>query len=337
MVGLTYLVAARLCSRRIALVAAALTAVNPYLIFMSSYVLSENLYTVLLLVFLIEWEGGRREGYTNHLRLALMGALLGLAALARPNAAMLAAVAAAALLVLASGGLARRLGAAAVLVAGLGLVLAPWAVRNHQRMGQWIILTTHGGITFYQANNPLVCANPALRGGVAPREALPGWERISAAADPASNREAWRLGRAFLRENPGKIPGLLLGKFERFWRLRSHVPLSGVKSGWWWNKGSTLGRLASDLDVGAGLRRAGHTGLPARTGGDRSRLAQDAGPLRDDSGSSRRRPDLLWLAPGEVARRAGAGDLRRLRDCLAGRKVAAAHLPPSLTAAAGCC
>jgi hypothetical protein len=138
----------------------------------------------------------------------------------------------------------------AVLVAGLGLVIAPWAIRNHERLGKWILLTTHGGITFYQSNNPLVCTNPALRGGVAPREALPGWERMSAAADPTSDKEAWRLGEAFLRDNPRMIPRLLLGKFERFWRLQSHVPLSGVKSGWWWNKGSTLGRLASELDVG---------------------------------------------------------------------------------------
>jgi len=249
-VALTYLLARRLFSARIALGAAALAAVNPYLIFISSYVLTEGLYTVLALSFLVLLEGGRREAYARYQRLAALGGLLALTVLARPTAVGLAAFAAAAVLITGTGSVAQRLARVGVLAAGLALVLAPWAVRNHQRLGRWVVLTTHGGITFYQSNNPLVCANPDLRGGVAPREALPGWERISEATDVASDAEAWRLGKAFLRDNPRMIPGLLAGKFVRFWRLRSHVPLSGVKGGWWWNKRSALGRLASTIDAG---------------------------------------------------------------------------------------
>jgi hypothetical protein len=35
----------------------------------------------------------------------------------------------------------------------------------------------------------------------------------------------------------------------RFWRLAGDAPFSGVKSGWWWDKGKRFGSLASSLDV----------------------------------------------------------------------------------------
>jgi hypothetical protein len=46
------------------------------------------------------------------------------------------------------------------------------------------------------------------------------------------------------------VPLLAWRKFLRFWRFQSDVGLSGVKSGWWWNKESGLGKIASTLDVG---------------------------------------------------------------------------------------
>jgi 4-amino-4-deoxy-L-arabinose transferase-like glycosyltransferase len=250
-VALTYLLAGRLFTTRIGLVAAALVAINPYLVFISSYVLTENLYTVLGLTVLLVLEIGRRRAYAGIWLPALAGGLIGLASLTRPNAVGLVAFAAIAVTAFSSGGLARRSLRGAVVVAAMILALAPWTLRNHARLGEWVVLTTHGGITFYQSNNPLVCSEPAFYGSVAPREALPGWERIiSSATDTASDREAWRLGKTFLRENPRAIPGLLLRKFTRFWRLQSHAPSSGVKGGWWWNKHSPLGRIASQVDVG---------------------------------------------------------------------------------------
>jgi hypothetical protein len=39
-------------------------------------------------------------------------------------------------------------------------------------------------------------------------------------------------------------------KFVRFWRFRSEMGMSGIKSGWWFDKDSRLGKLAISLDVG---------------------------------------------------------------------------------------
>jgi 4-amino-4-deoxy-L-arabinose transferase-like glycosyltransferase len=250
-VGLTYLAAARFFSPRVAVAAAALTAVNPYLIFISSYLLTENLYTVLIMATVLTLaRAGGGPGCVGMAEMAGAGVLVGLASLARPNAAFLALFILPAILLWGRGQLSRRLTSLVVMVAAIAVTIAPWAIRNHAKLGSWVLFTTHGGITFYQSNNQLVCDEPSLRGSVAPRESLPGWEAIKNASELDGDKLAWGFARKFLQENPGLVPKLLGEKLLRFWRLRSHAPWSGVKSGWWWNKSMLLGNLASRFDFG---------------------------------------------------------------------------------------
>jgi hypothetical protein len=249
-VGLVYLVAGRLFTPGVALLAALLSAINPYLIFMSSYLLTENLYTVLVLLIVLVLQRGAAHGFAGWREVAISGLLLGVASLTRPNAVLLAGVVVPLILLTGKASMRGRIGKSVVLVFAVILAIIPWTLRNHAKLGEWVVFTTHGGVTFYQSNNRLVCEEPAMYGGVAPREMLPGWEAIHAAGEIGGDREAWRLAKGFLRENPRLIPKLVTHKFLRFWRLRSHAPTSGVKGGWWWNKGKLLGRMASSIDVG---------------------------------------------------------------------------------------
>lgn len=249
-VGLVYLVARRLFDPAVALLAALLCAINPYLIFISSYILTENLYTVLVLAIILILAGGAVKGFAGWRETALSGLVVGVASLTRPNAVLLAGAVVPLILLAGQTSLRGRVARCAVVIITVALVILPWTVRNHARLGEWVIFTTHGGITFYQSNNRLVCEEPTMLGSVAPREMLPGWAEIQAAGETEGDRAAWRLAKQFLRDNPGLVPGLVLNKFLRFWRLRSHAPASGVKGGWWWNKGKWLGRAASTLDVG---------------------------------------------------------------------------------------
>jgi hypothetical protein len=249
-VGLVYSVAARLFGLAAALLATALVALNPYLIFISSYLLTENLYTLLLLLIVLVLSKGAAQGFAGRREALASGLLLGVAGLTRPNAVLLLGAAVPLILLARRDGPGRRVAACIVCTAAVALAILPWAVRNRAELGEWVIFTTHGGITFYQSNNRLVCEEPAMLGSVAPREMLPGWAEIQAASELEGDREAWRRAKQFLRENPGLMPCLAGHKFMRFWRLRSHAPASGVKGGWWWDKGKTLGRLASSVDVG---------------------------------------------------------------------------------------
>ena len=221
---LAHSLARRLFSEGVSFLAAALVAVNPSLIFISAYLLAENLYIALLLVFLILFSGvGEKE--VSYGSCAAGGVVLGLASLSRPN------------------------GFPFALFAAVFATLAPWAARNEARFGKPVLFTTHGGITFYQGNNRVVSDVQAYHGTVAPLEALPGWNDLRGKGEIARDEEAWRLGKAFVRENPRLAAKMAVWRFTRFWRFTGDAGFSGVKSGWWWDRGKGLGSLASSTDV----------------------------------------------------------------------------------------
>ncbi len=247
-VFLTYLLARRLFTENAALAAAAIAALDPSLIFISSYLLAENLYIVLLLSFLALFA----RAATSPLSFGACGAggiLLGLASLARPNAFPFAVFAACAFALFGAGARGARIAKSALLLAAVFAALAPWAARNERRLGAPVLFTTHGGITFYQGNNRIAFDEPTYRGTVAPLAALPGWDRIKGMGEVEGDTEARRLGTEFVRENPGRFIRMAGWRFLRFWRFSGDAPFSGVKSGWWWDKGRGLGSLASSLDV----------------------------------------------------------------------------------------
>lgn len=250
-VALVYALARALIPERplAALVAAALAAASPQLVFISSYLLAENLYIVVSLLFLLAFARGP-AGETRPRRLVAAGALLGLGSLARPNLFPFALLVLAAMLLPGGGSIRGRAGRAALVALALAAAIAPWAIRNVRAVGAPVLFTTHGGITFYQGNNEVALAEPRYRGGVAPLNALPGWRAIiERRGEIERDREAWRLGREFVREHADAVPRMSLWKFVRFWRFRGEMGMSGVRSGWWWDRGRLLGRLASSFDA----------------------------------------------------------------------------------------
>jgi 4-amino-4-deoxy-L-arabinose transferase-like glycosyltransferase len=230
-------------------VTAGLTAVNPFLIFSSAYLHTENLYIVLLLSGLILC-AMRPAGLAWWRRATVAGVALGLADLCRPTAALVALWIGAAGIALGDGPLRRRLLWGSVVIAAVFATHVPWAARNHSVFGKWIFSTTHGGITFYQGNNSAVLEYPQYHGGVAPLHMLPGYDELKSKPEIPKDEAAREMGRRFLRENKSRIPILLWRKFARFWRFKSDVGIAGVRSGWWWSKESALGKMASSLDAG---------------------------------------------------------------------------------------
>jgi 4-amino-4-deoxy-L-arabinose transferase-like glycosyltransferase len=248
-VYLVFLVTRRYFDEPAALVAAAITAINPYLIMMSCYLLTENLYIILMLsTFLVfpfpSYLGGKIS------RVIGAAVLLALAALARPTGLPLALWILLAGLLFGTGAARIRLsrGVAGALV--FALIVMPWCVRNYRVVGGWVGLASHGGYTFYQGNNRNVLDIPNYHGGVAPLDGLPHAKEIYRMSELERERFCWKEGRRFLLDNKARVPKLLWWKFARFWRLKSDAGLSGVKSGWWWSRDSVIGKLATVLDVG---------------------------------------------------------------------------------------
>ena len=248
-VWLTGALARRLFGDAVGLVAAALAALNPFLTFISGYLLTENLYLAFVLAAFCVTPTPRDVAVARWGRGGLVGVLVGLATLTRPSGLPMFEWIVIAVLALAAAPWRTRLVHTAVVAAAFAVTIAPWYARNHAAVGGWT-LTTHGGITFYQGNNHKVADVPSWRGGVAPLEALPRYDELARMPEVDRDRLAWRLGREFLRYQWREIPGLVGWKLVRFWRLKSDMGLSGIRSGWWWSKDSMIGRLAADVDVG---------------------------------------------------------------------------------------
>jgi 4-amino-4-deoxy-L-arabinose transferase-like glycosyltransferase len=246
---LSYILSKKLFPEPVAITATAFVAFSPSLIFISSYLLVENLYILLLLTFLMLFVDGIEQP-VSYRRCFVGGIILGLSSLARPNAFPLTLFVIAAYFLFSRERCAGRFLKSIVILASFFAMASPWILRNEVRFGSVVLFTTHGGLAFYQGNNQVVNDVPNYYGGVAPLEALPGWDSIRKMKDEiARDREAWRLGTSFVRENPKLVPRMLVRKFLRFWRFEADVGLSGVKSGWWWDKGKFLGNLASSVDA----------------------------------------------------------------------------------------
>lgn len=249
-VYLVFLLGRKVYSASTALLAAFATACNPFLIFISAYILTENLYIVLVLLFLFWCPGFNRENAYSPKSAVLCGFLLGVATLCRPTAFFMWIFVVAGILVFTRERVRIRLRNSVLFGLVLLCTLMPWAWRNNQVFGTWILFTTHGGITFYQSNNQAVLDNPQYYGSVAPLYSLPEYDRLKTLDEVTKDKESWRLGKQFLRENPRLVPVLVSRKFQRLWRFKSDVGMSGIRSGWWWDKNRALGKLASHFDAG---------------------------------------------------------------------------------------
>jgi 4-amino-4-deoxy-L-arabinose transferase-like glycosyltransferase len=248
-VFLTFRVARRYFDETVALVAGGIAALNPFLIAMSGYLLTENLYVVLLLAALLVFPTPAH--LNGPLRKVLLtAAVLAATALTRPAGLVLAVWMLGTGLLLGAGSLWGRTRNGLAAAALFCVILLPWCLRNYSVLGGWVGLTSHGGITFYQGNNQKVVDIPHYRGGVTPLAGLPHADEIARMGELERERFAWAKGKEFLRRNRGRVPQILWWKFARFWRLESDVGLSGVRSGWWWSTDSFFGRLASRVDVG---------------------------------------------------------------------------------------
>ena len=142
-----FAVASRFVSRRAALLAAAASTLQPYLIWhdvhMNREVLDQLLAALAILVALVAAETRQVEAYW------LLGAICGLVILGNVRLAALPLILLAWLLL---RGRRLAVGSAAALVAATALVLAPWVIRTKHSVGCWTVTTDSRAL--WKANNP---------------------------------------------------------------------------------------------------------------------------------------------------------------------------------------
>jgi len=142
--GLVWVLASRVAPRRWANAAAALYALHPGAIMASVSVLTETLFTALVLTAATCI--ATRRGAFHGPRLAVAGALLAVAALCRPIGMLYIAVFAG---VLAMTFRPAAVARAMLLVATSAIVIAPWSWRSSVLAGQLVPIQAAGPVLFY--------------------------------------------------------------------------------------------------------------------------------------------------------------------------------------------
>ena len=203
---LVYLLGKNCLDHRTGLIAACINSIYPFFIFFSAFTLTETLYILLLVasVFLLS----RTVEQPQKHRLLASGILLGLTVLCRPSTIIF--------LVFLFGGLifspiwsGSKVKNIAILFLLAILTISPWSIRNYLTFRQFVPLTTMGGHTFWEGNNPQATGGPCHY-----------WpEGIDNLSEVERDRYLTKATLKVIRENPSHFLKLMGIKFVRFWNI----------------------------------------------------------------------------------------------------------------------
>jgi len=204
-----YLLARRWMNRRASLLAGAMVAVNPFLIYFTGLLLSETLFTALL-----TWGVVGLAWASRAMWMGVLGSLALVAcAIVRPSALFLIVLLP---LLTPTIDLWRR---GMLVVASLvlaGAMFGPWAARNQRMLGQPILATTNGGITLYDGFRPGAT-------GASDQSFVATMPELREMTEIQRSNYLELLGWRFITENPGQAARLGVIKLARTW---SPIPLS---------------------------------------------------------------------------------------------------------------
>lgn len=234
-VGLVYLIGRRTLGERPALVGACIVACFPSLIFFTGVTMSETAFTFLALlgVYLLLLEASsEREGASSarsgrSLRLLLAsGLILGFASLVRGQALLLPII-----LIpfwLRSDISWLRIADKLVAVAlGIGLIVAPWTIRNAIELDAPVLISTNAGVDFWMGHNEGASGSIAPTSGDALVFSHP--ELTTVEREVRINSEGFRKGLTYAVTHPAREMVLPFKKL--FWLYYNDE--EGLK----WNEG----------------------------------------------------------------------------------------------------
>ena len=210
-----YLLARRWLDSGPALFAAALVALNPFLVYFCGLLLTETLFTTLLAWGMVLLMSRRTIPWLTG------GAIIALSVLVRPGALgmpILLGVLAAIANRRTEEPYHRRwplpVGTTMLLLTLLALL--PWAMRNHRVVGRWVWTSTNSGITSYDGFNP-DAAGASDQGFV---RTMP---QLRIMNETERNEYLGGLASQYVRQNPRRSLELAGAKVARTWSPR---PLS---------------------------------------------------------------------------------------------------------------
>ena len=203
-----FLLAWRWLGERRAIVATALVAFNPLLIYFCGLLLTETFYAALLAWAMLLCS-------RKKLGLVLAGVLLAALAIhVRPSGLPMPVLLA--VLCPLAWNYRRKIGLGVVAGAITLLVLLPWGWRNQKLLGHWVFLTTNGGITLYDGVQPQAT-------GASDQTFVQQFPQTRNMDEIQRDQFFGALARQQIQQDPWRIVRLTLTKTARTW---SPIPLS---------------------------------------------------------------------------------------------------------------
>lgn len=211
-IAAVWLLARRWLRTRAALVAALFVACNPFLIYFSALILSETLFTALLV-----WGMALLPRRSLLPRVAAL-LMLGLGVLDRPETIALPALLAMAMPARSPAIRRRPLAAAAAALVVTLVLLLPWALRNrlNPSLHHWVFTSTNRGITLYDGFNPWAT-------GASDQRFVQAMPQLRTMNEIERDNYLSRQAGTFIADHPARAAKLTILKVLRTW---SPIPLS---------------------------------------------------------------------------------------------------------------
>jgi 4-amino-4-deoxy-L-arabinose transferase-like glycosyltransferase len=235
-VWLVFLLGRRMFSARIGLVAAAIWAFYPSWLYANVLILTEVLFTFFVVLTCCCIAEGLKDRRRLLLWSALGGLSIGMGALTRSVLWPLPLVLVPVLMWLTGPGWRTRCGAAACLVAGYLVVVAPWAGRNTQLQRTFVVVDTMGGMNLRMGNYEYTREDRMWDGVSLVGEQ--SWSHALIEKHPDAGqwtegqREKWARERAteYMIAHPGVTLRRVILKFADFWGLEREY-IAAVRAG----------------------------------------------------------------------------------------------------------
>ncbi len=211
---LTFLVAGRFMSQPIAFACGLVTCCYGPLLFFTSQLLPAALAAVWNVAFVLLFFALMRR--PSGIKAFALGLILGLAALTVPVVLVTLLLVGGWLVAesVQKGSIRPQVRWGLMVTAGLALTVAPVTIRNVVRSGQWVAISTNGGINLFIGNNPNAAETVCIRPGTREWEALVALPCEEGEATSPSEAQSYFLRRvgAYLRQDPTGFAAGLLAK-----------------------------------------------------------------------------------------------------------------------------
>jgi hypothetical protein len=218
-ISLAGVLGAIVADRRVGIVTAALVAGSPLLIAADGSLMAEPPYVALMTAAVIV--AYRAIAAPTVARFAALGLVLGLSALARSDALIVAPVLIGATAWAVRARPARWRVGVGVLALGVAVItLVPWAARNSVRMGEPVLLASNSGSLLEAANCPGAYDGRLVGGWDAScmvETRRPGTDETTRAARARS------AGIEYAADHPGRLPVVAAARVMRLWGVWNPV------------------------------------------------------------------------------------------------------------------